>query len=157
MKPEDLHRDHVSALVAGDLETAATIRRQFSANDRSFAVDYLRGTTAICLEYRFGPGAGLGAGPVDHDELASFMTEVRETTRGAEPPPDYLAIEAVVRSLYGEPHLLEPLTDHQRSQALYSVLLLQTRRFPWLATNLDHTFGRAKLLITTWILGRPTA
>lgn len=157
MKPEELHRDHISALVAGDLEAAAAIHRQFSASDRSFAVDYLRGTTAVCLEYRFGPGAGLGAGPVDQDELAAFMTEVRETTRGAEPPPDYLAVEAVVRSLYGEPHLLDPLTDHQRSQALYSVLLLQTMRFPWLADNLHHTFDRAKHLMTTWLLGSPAA
>jgi hypothetical protein len=157
MKPEELHRDHIGALVAGNLEAAASIRRQFSASDRTFAVEYLRSTTAICLEYRFGPGAGLGAGPVDHDELAAFMTEVRETTRGTEPPPDYLAIEAVVRSLYGEPHLLEPLTDHQRSQALYSVLLLQTNRFPWLAANLHHAFDRAKHLMTTWLLGAPTA
>ncbi|KPC67382.1 hypothetical protein ADL26_20870, partial [Thermoactinomyces vulgaris] len=89
---------------------------------REVAVEYLRAATAVALEYRFGPGAGMGAGPVDHDELTAFMSEVRAAALGTEPPPDFLAVEAIVRALYGEPHLLEPLSSEQRSQASFTAL-----------------------------------
>ena len=153
MKP--LQRKHLTALIQGDLDAAATLRPQFGVHDRNGANELLRAATAVCLEYRFGPGAGLGGSPVDRDDLAAFMTEVREAGRGSVPVIDYLAIEAVVRSLYGEPHLFEPLDAQQRSQALYAALRHQVTRHQWIGANPDHTIERAKQLMTTWILGIP--
>lgn len=153
MTPEQLHRSHLKALAAGDIGGAAHLRRQFSPVDRSTAVEYLRATTAVCLEYRFGPGAGLGAGPADPDTLRAFMNELRAAGRTAEPPPDFLAVESAVRSLYGEPHLLEPLSRQRRSTALYTVLVHQIRRHPWLAANLDPIIDRAQQLMKVWVLG----
>lgn len=153
MTPEQLHRNHIKALAAADLEGAAKLRARFGPHGEQIALDYLRATVAVCLEYRFGPGAGLGARPVDYDELASFMSEVREAGRSEEPPPDHLAVEAAVRSLYGEPHLLEPLSSRERSRALYLLLRHQLGRHPWLRSNIDTVVDRAKQVMTTWILG----
>jgi hypothetical protein len=153
MKPDELHHRHLSALITGDLDTAASLRVRFGPRDHRTAVELLRAAVAVCLECRLGPGAGLGAGPVDHDALAVLMEEIRRAGAGAEPPPDYLAIEAAVRSLYGEPHLLEPLSDQQRGPALYALLSTQVGRYPWLRANPGHVVDRAKAVMTTWILG----
>ncbi|WP_205324998.1 hypothetical protein [Glycomyces sp. YM15] len=157
MKPYDLQRQHLAALITGDPEAAATLRQRLGRNGADAAADLLRAATAISLEYRFGPGAGLGAGPIDFDELTEFLAELRQAGHGVEPPLDYLAIEAVVRALYGESHLIEPLEPQKRSQALYSALQHQVKRYPWLATNAEWVVERAKQTALIWILGRPVA
>jgi hypothetical protein len=155
MRPYELQLEHLVALLTGDLDAAARVRPRLGRDGQSSATEFLRAATAVCLEYRFGPGAGLGAGPIDYDDLAAFMAEVRHAGRASEPPPDYLAVEAVIRSLYGEPHLIEPLERRQRSQALYTALQHQVRRHPWLAANAAWVAERAKQTWTIWLLGHP--
>lgn len=155
MKPYDLQRKHLSALLTGDLDAASRLRARLGRDGEASATEFLRAATAVSLEYRFGPGAGIGAGPVDYDELAAFMAELRFAGRTSEPPPDYLAVEAVVRSLYGEPHLIDPLEGRQRSRALYTALRHQTLRHPWLAANPEWVAERAKQTMMIWLLGRP--
>jgi hypothetical protein len=133
-------RENLAALLKGDIEKAAELRAHLVKPEaRELAAEYLRAATAVALEYRFGPGAGMGAGPVDYDELTAFMGEVRTAALDAEPPPDFLAVEAIVRALYGEPHLLEPLGSEQRSQAGYTALRYQLARHRWIAQHpRDH-------------------
>ncbi|GAA2138895.1 hypothetical protein [Glycomyces algeriensis] len=157
MNPYDLHRRHLAALITGDHEAAANLRQRLGRNGDDAAADLLCAATAISLEYRFGPGAGLGAGPIDFDELTEFLTELRRAGHGTEPPLDYLAIEAVVRALYGEPHLTEPLEPQKKSQALYAALQHQVERHPWLAENADWVVERAKQTALIWLVGRPVA
>ncbi len=152
MKPEALHREHLTALLKGDLEGAARLRKQFGPRDHVGSAEFLRAAVAVCVEFRFGPGAGLGAGPVDFERLAAFMTELRRAGRGVEPPPDYLAVEAVIRSLYGEPHLIEPLGEQQRSQAHFTALEFELRRHAWLKANPEHLVERARQRMTAWLL-----
>jgi hypothetical protein len=153
VKPEQIHRGHVTAMIQGDLGSAAKLRQRFGPRDHDIAVEYLRAAAAVCIEPRFGPGAGLGAGPVDYEALPSFMAEVRRAGLGSEPPPDFLALEAAVRSLYGEVHLLEPLAPQARSAALYTLVRHQVRAHPWLAANPDTVVDRAKQVMTAWLLG----
>jgi hypothetical protein len=153
VKPAEYHRAHLVALIHGDLGAAGKHRLWFGPHDHNTAVELLRAAAAVCLEPRFGPGAGLGAGPVDFDELPVFMAEVRRSGLGSEPPPDFLAVEAAVRSLYGEPHLLEPLTPQAKSAALFAIVQHQTRAHRWFATNADRLIDRAKALGTIWLLG----
>jgi hypothetical protein len=71
-------RENLAALLKGDIEKAAELRAHLVKPEaRELAAEYLRAATAVALEYRFGPGAGMGAGPVDYDELTAFMGEVR--------------------------------------------------------------------------------
>jgi hypothetical protein len=114
-------------------------------------MEFLRAVTAVCLECRFGSGAGLGAGPIDFDELAAFTAEMRRSCRGAEPPPDFLAIEAAVRSLYGEPHLAEPLEGPRFSQALRNALGHEVRRNRWISAHPGQVVDRAELTMTGWL------
>ncbi|MFC3492951.1 hypothetical protein [Glycomyces rhizosphaerae] len=156
MNTYELQREHLVALITGDLEGAARLRARLGRDGEMPATEFMRAATAVCLEYRFGPGAGLGAGPIDYDELAAFMAELRRSGRTAEPPPDYLAVEAVVRSLYGETHLIEPLEKRQRSQAIFTALQHQVHRHPWIAANAAWVAERAKQTWSIWLLGRPT-
>lgn len=153
MTPEELHRKHLTALIAGSLEEAEKVRERFKPLDRKTAVRHLRAAVAASLEFRFGPGAGLGARPVDHDEFTAFMAELRRDGDGIEPPLDHLAIESAVRSLYGEPHLLEPLGERRQNSAHYAVLRKQVDDYPWLRANPGHLIDRAKAIMTAWILG----
>ncbi|MFC3493187.1 hypothetical protein [Glycomyces rhizosphaerae] len=155
MTPDALHRTHLTALVTGEVETAAKLRQQFQTKDHGIAAEHLRAATAVTLEYRFGPGAGLGAGPIDYTRLAAFMTELRQAGRGVVPPHDHLAVEAITRALYGEPHLTEPLSDQRRSQAHYTALAYELRRYAWLKANPEHLVYFARKRMTTWTLGRP--
>jgi hypothetical protein len=78
MNTGDLQREHLAALLKGDFEKAAELRAHLMKPEaRELAVEYLRAAAAVVLEYRFGPGAGIEAGPVDYDELTAFMGEVR--------------------------------------------------------------------------------
>jgi hypothetical protein len=153
VKPDEYHHAHLAALIQGDPCAAARHPQWFGPHDHKTAIELLRATAAVCLEPRFGPGAGLGAGPVDYDELPVFMAEIRRAGLGAEPPPDFLAVEAVVRSLYGEPHLLEPLTPQAKSAALYTIVQHQARAHQWLTANTDTVIDRAKTVMTTWLIG----
>jgi hypothetical protein len=157
VNPYDLQRQHLAALITGDHESAANLRQRLGRNGADGAADLLRAATAISLEYRFGPGAGLGAGPIDFDELTEFLAELRRAGQGSEPPLDYLAIEAVVRALYGEPHLTEALEPQKKTQALYSALRHQVQRHPWLAANAEWVAERAKQTVLIWIVGHPVA
>ena len=154
MTPDALHRTHLTALITGELECAAMLRQQFQAKDHAIAAEHLRAATAVTLEYRFGPGAGLGAGPIDYNRLAAFMTELRQAGRGTVPPPDHLAVEAVTRALYGEPHLAEPLSEQRQSRAHCSAINYELGRHAWLKANPEHLVYYAKKRMTTWILGR---
>ncbi|MBO3734691.1 hypothetical protein [Glycomyces niveus] len=155
MTPDALHRAHLTALVTGEIATAANLRQRFQVRDHAFAADLLRAATAVVLEFRFGPGAGLGAGPIDYIRLGAFMTEMRQAGRSTVPPPDHLAVEAVTRALYGEPHLAEPLTEQRQSQAHYTALIHELSQHHWLKANPDHLVFHARKRMTVWILGRP--
>ncbi|WP_030144377.1 hypothetical protein [Glycomyces sp. NRRL B-16210] len=150
MNPEQPQRDHIKALIAGDLALAAKARTRFGSHEHESALQHLRATVAVCLEYRFGPGAGLGAGRVDRDALGAFMVEVRKSSRTVEPPVDFLAVEGIIRSLYGEPHLLDPLSSAKRSAALYALLRHQVRAHPWIAGNADTMIDRAQQVMKAW-------
>ena len=153
MKPELLHRNHAKALIAEDLTLAASLRAEFGPYGDRSALEHLRATVAVCLECRFGPGAGLGADRIDRDALAAFMVEIRQATRTVDPPVDFLAVEGLVRSFYGEPHLADPLSSAQRSAALYALLQHQVAAHPWIATHADTVVDRARQVMMTWIIG----
>jgi hypothetical protein len=153
MTPDALHTNHLTALVAGDLDAAARLRQQFRAMDHGIASEHLRAATAVILEYRFGPGAGLGASPIDRERLAAFMIELRQAGRATTPPPDYLAVEAVARALYGEPYLAEPLSDQRRSRAMYAVVQHELGRHAWLRDNQAYLVHQARERMKTWIMG----
>ncbi|MDN3241843.1 hypothetical protein [Glycomyces tritici] len=155
MTPDALHRTHLTALVTGKIDTAAKLRQQFQAKDHGIAAEHLLAAVAVVLEYRFGPGAGLGAGPIDYDRLGAFMTELRHACKSTMPPPDHLGVEAVIRALYGEPHLAAPLAEQRHSQALYTALAYELSRHHWLRANPEHLVHYARKRMTTWILGRP--
>lgn len=153
MTLDALHQNHLTALLSGDLDAAAKLRQQFAAKDHGIATELLRAATAVTLEFRFGPGAGLGAPAIDAALLAAFMAEVRGAGRATLPPPDYLAVEAVARALYGEPHLVQPLSDQRCSRAMYTVLDHELNRHVWLRLNTGHLIHLARQRMTTWILG----
>lgn len=151
MIPEALQRNHMIALIRGDLAGAAGFRKRFGPGEGETAEAFLRATVAVCLEPRFGPGAGLGAGPIDFDALAAFMRQIRAAGLDRSPAPDFLAVEAVVRALYGEPHLTEPLTSQAKSAAMYMVLRHQVRAHRWLGSHADTVVDRARAVVETWI------
>ncbi|MEU6860350.1 hypothetical protein AB0B28_15950 [Glycomyces sp. NPDC046736] len=157
MTPEQRQREHLTYLITGDLTAAADLREQFADHSRTSAAEHVRAAAAVCLEFRFGPGAGRGAGAIDRDELAAFMSEIRQSNHDIKPSLDLLAVEAAVRSLYGEPHLVEsPGIDvfgDAFASAFYTALRHQVRAHPWLAANPGYVVDRARQLMMFWLLG----
>jgi hypothetical protein len=153
MTPAELHREHLAALVTGDLEAAAKLRERFDRHGDQTARLLLRAAVAVCLETRFGPGAGCGAGPADHDTLTAYMSELRAAGHDSASPPDYLDVEAAIRSLYGEQHLFDALSDAEASQALYALLADFAYRHPWLKTDSRYLYERSQQIVLYWAGG----
>ncbi|MCH7229647.1 hypothetical protein L0U85_02040 [Glycomyces sp. L485] len=153
MTPEQLQRAHVKALAAGDLETAAELRKQFGKYGDKGAFDYLRAVVAILIGGRFGAGAGIDAERIDHVELGRFMAELRHDTRSAEPPLNHLAVEGAIRSLYGEEYLLDQIGLRESRHGFYVVLRHMVRLQPQIQDNLDEVITEAQKIMRYWLLG----
>lgn len=149
MKPEQLHRSYVTAIALREHRRAGDLRQQFGKHDHKTAYYYVMATCMVALEHRFGD---IEETDLDHAELVRFLTELRTDFRHAEPPLDFLAIEALIRSIYGEDYLLEYLTGTEQDLCARILLFCQVDKTPRLREGLDDAITKAQKIIAIWLL-----
>lgn len=147
MTPEELHRAVITAVAFGGREREAKLRRRFTGLDERGAVDYLWATVAVCLSDRFG---GFDV-PIFPPELAAFMSELR-AARSPGAPWNFLEVEAVVRGIFAEPHLLEEIGTRQQAEALRFILRYLTDTNPEIREDFDTVIDRAQELMKHQLL-----
>ncbi|WP_199037821.1 hypothetical protein [Glycomyces salinus] len=148
MSKERLHRFHITALARGEGERAAQFREQFDKSDATTARLYLQAASIVALAHRFGDIERTG---LDWDGLDRLMAEIRSGYRHAEPPMDFFAVEAYIRAVYGEEHLMELLDGGQQTACANLLLTWQVRHEPEFKTNLDEAITKAQNIIATWL------
>ncbi|MCH7231837.1 hypothetical protein L0U85_13380 [Glycomyces sp. L485] len=147
MTPEQMHRASIKALALGERDTADELRKRFSESDHRLSVLYMYGVTCVVLRYRFGEEED----GLDFTELQRFIAEMRHDYRNAEPPLEYLNIEAVIRAPYGEEYLLDEMNWREKYFSFYRVLRQLVERRPDIKEDLDQIITRTQKLIEHWI------
>ncbi|GAB3995917.1 hypothetical protein GCM10029992_14490 [Glycomyces albus] len=132
----------------GERELAAGFRERFDDSDTTTARLYLQAASIVALEHRFGDIEDTG---LDWDGLDRLMAEIRSGYRHAEPPMDFFAIEAYIRAVYGEEHLMDLLDSSQQAMCASLLLTWQVRHEPEFKANLDETITKAQKIIATWL------
>lgn len=154
MTPLELHRSLTRAAAFGDEETEHALRQGLRPSEHRIAEEHLRAAATVCLAHRFGEAAPERC-PLDDFELGRFMAELRAAGPALRPPPNLLEVEAVVRSRYGEPHLLEEIGARQRREAEAFVLRYLTDSIPEIRDRFDAVLDRSRELQIRRILGGP--
>lgn len=90
---------------------------------------------------------------IDDDELGRFMAELRAIGPGLCPPQNFLEVEAVIRGLYGEPHLIEEIGAKQQREALAFILRYLTESIPEIREGFETVIDRAQALQRHWLTG----
>ncbi|WP_026928620.1 hypothetical protein [Glycomyces tenuis] len=98
--------------------------------------------------------AASGGAVLDHAELGRFMAELRAAGPALRPPHNFLEVEAVVRGLCGEPHMIEEIGPRQRREALAFVLRYLTDSVPEIREDFDTVIDRSQALQRHWLVGR---
>jgi len=182
MRPEALQRALIQAVAFGDTADEQHLRRQLRGIAHVGAADYLRATTLVCLAHRFGEPAPPGGAEADRvdppdrpafghlvhrglldrerpapaigdDELGRFMAELRAAGPLLRPPRNFLEVEAVIRGLYGEPHMLEEIGAKQQHEALAFLLRYLTDSIPEIRECFEAVIDQAQALQRFWIIG----
>ena len=81
------------------------------------------------------------------------MAELRACGPALRPPPNLLEVEAVIRGLYGEPHMAEEIGPKPHREALAFVLRYLTDACPEIREDFEAVIDRAQTLQRHWILG----
>lgn len=108
-----LFRDVVRAVALGDSETASRLDDDIQDGDRGAYNIYVTAMFCVAVGHRF-----------ENDEskeaITRFVDEMRYDYRNIDPPIRPLALEAVVRAVFGEEHLLDEVsgTEQLRHQIL---------------------------------------
>ncbi len=90
---------------------------------------------------------------LDHAELGRFMAELRSAGPALCPPSNFLEVEAVVRGLCGEPHLIEEVGARRQREALAFVLRYLADALPEIREDFDAVVDRAQVLQRRWLVG----
>lgn len=98
---------------------------------------------------RIGPDRAV----LDHAELGRFMAELRACGPALRPPRNFLEVEAVIRGLRGEPHMIEEIGASQQREALAFVLRYLTDSVPEIREDFDAVIDRSQVLQRRWIIG----
>lgn len=160
MTPEELHRAVIRAVAFGDAEGEHRLRLRFRGLDHDSAADYLHATAIVCLTYRLGatgPHGGINQlgepVPLDHAALGRFMAELRAAGPSFGPRRNFLEVEAVIRGVYGETHLLEEVGPGQRREAFRLVLRYLADSVPEIREDFDAVIDKAQAIQKRWLVG----
>lgn len=183
MRPEALQRALIRAVAFGDTTNEQHLRQQLQGTAHMGAADHLHAAVLVCLAHRFGEPAppnprstghanrnhtSLGSAAIDHaangdeafnrsiiddNELGRLMAELRATGPGLCTPQNFLEVEAMIRGLYGEPHLIEEIGAKQQREALAFILRYLTESIPEIHEGFETVIDRAQALQRRRLIG----
>ncbi|WP_155830299.1 hypothetical protein [Glycomyces tenuis] len=134
-----------------DHERLFELHGRFSEWDHRGAVEYLHAVVSVGLRRRFGDRPG----PLAHAELGRFMAELRHAGPGFAPPRNLLEVEAVIRGLRGEEHLLDEIGPKQLREALAFALRYLTDTEAEIHDDFDTVVDEAQRLMRQALTGSP--
>ena len=94
-------------------------------------------------------GDRLGDDP-SRDEIDRFVNEMRHDYRNADPKVNFLALEAMIRGLYGEDHLIDDLPVKEQHLVLVPTIIKVVAQSDHMQQRLDDFLTDAETLAAHW-------
>lgn len=162
MTPEQLHRAVLTATAFGDDARYAQLRRKFGPYDAGNEFEHLEGAAAACLAHRLGEvdttgKAGAGSTAGGRAELARFIAELGaagpEYRPAHGPPSNFLEVEAVIRGLRGERHLMAELGGDRMRCVFRFLVRYLTATVPEIREDFDSVVDKAREHVMRGLMG----
>lgn len=142
MARED-HLGLIRAHVIGDVAAANAIDERIPGEERMELFGLLTAFFMVLLGLRLGEHA-------TREEIAAFLAEVRDEYAHVDPPVKLAAIEAAVRGVYGEEHLMGAVPVFDLIEAQFLVISKLALQAADVLPNLDHYLAEAGKLAERW-------
>ncbi len=94
-------------------------------------------------------GDRLGEDPA-REEIEEFVAEMRHDYRNAEPKVGFLALEAMVRAVYGEDHLIDDLSPKDEYLVQVPTIVKIVAQSAKMKAQLDDYLADAEVLAAEW-------
>lgn len=140
---DTLFRDTVKAMATGDTVTAGELTRRITPDDRDDYTLFVTAFFAVAIGHRFAADRSRDA--IDH-----FVSEMRRDYKRAEPPFTPLAMEGLIRGLFGEEHLLDEISPESRLRCQFMAIRKIVEQSPEMKSRIDDFLADAQLLSRAW-------
>jgi hypothetical protein len=136
-------RELLKAQALRDFEKADEIDSQLTDDERG--VYYLQ---AMAL-FAGALGHRLGEEPT-RDDIDKFVNEMRYDYRNADPGVNFLALEAMIRAIYGEEHLADDLSAKEQYLVQVPTIVKIVAQSEEMRSRLDDYLTDAETLAAEW-------
>jgi hypothetical protein len=91
----------------------------------------------------------LGESP-ERSDIDALVAEMRYDYRNASPPMNFLAVEALIRAIYGEEDLADNISAEDQYRVQISVIVKIVAQSEQMRARLDDYLADAETLATQW-------
>lgn len=127
-----------------DTKTADRINAELTDAEREHYFLMTMALFASALEVR------LGETPT-REQIDAFVNEMRYDYRDATPKMNFLAVEALIRALYGEEELADDISAADQYRVQVSTIVKVVSQSAQMQAQLDDYLSNAETLATQWI------
>lgn len=136
-------RELLKAQALRDTKAADLINEQLTDEERGYYHLMTMALFAGTLESRLGESPS-------RDEIEKFVSEMRYDYRNASPKMNFLAVEALVRALYGEEELIDDISAADQYRVQIAAIVKVVAQSDDLKQRLDDYLTDAETLATQW-------
>ncbi|QSB05352.1 hypothetical protein [Natronoglycomyces albus] len=143
MSDHERLKDFVKALALGDVATSQRLGPQLLEGDTKYLGLYVTAASSLFIDRHFSGDHSL-------ETIKDFAVEMRDQFQKADPPVKPLHVEAVIRAVWGEDHLLDDI----RGRDQYSTHVAMIRKVGFdsedIRANIDAILDEAEELTDEW-------
>ncbi|MGH8792944.1 MAG: hypothetical protein ACRDXX_09890 [Stackebrandtia sp.] len=143
MTNNELFRQVVKAMATGDRDRAIDLNKQVLDSDRRAYFIFVSAVFAGAVEHRFKDDRS-------HEAVVRFVNEMRHDFRNAEPPIKPLAVEGLIRALFGEDHFLDDIDSEDQFLSQYAVIRKIVDQSDHMKERFDDYLADAETLARQW-------
>lgn len=138
-----LYKDLARAMATGHGQEGARLGEQLSSDDESRNFKYVTALFIGMVVTHLGENPGKA-------EIDQFIDRMRHDYRKMEPPFKSLAMEGVVRAVYGEAHLLDEIPANEQLRLQYMAIREITHHNESVSSKLDAYLDDAEVIAGEW-------
>lgn len=142
----DKGRELLKAQAMGDVVAANRLNSGLSEDEREHYYLLALALFAGLIGHHFGDEP-------THDEIRGFVNETRHDYRDADPAVDGLVMEALIRAVFGEDHLLDNIAAEEQYLAQLPVIRKIAAQSEVVQQRLDDFLTDAQNLARQWSEG----
>lgn len=146
MERDELFKTTVRAIALGQLETSSKLSSQvgdLEEDDNQAYFLYVSAFLASVVDRWFKEDQSQPA-------IARFVNEMRQDYADADPPIKPLVLEGVIRTVFGEDHLIDEISTVDQLVATHAIIRKVVDQSPYIQERLSDYLNDAKILADAW-------